>query len=314
MYEYAKIAVPGGINGFLGRNVVELLRERGYKKVVPYSSKEYDFRNEGDTKRFYQNGNFDVVINCASKVAGIEGNMRAPGDFFWDNMLICGNLIRYAVTYSVPKFIQVGTTCSYEANCPIPTPETELFQGLPDASNRCYGVSRLAILFMMEGFLQQGAKCVFNYLIPSNMLGRYDHFNPWYSHVGAALINRMHHAKKNNDPKVTVWGTGKATRDLVNPRDVAEGILLALENLDVLIPINLGSGIETSITGLANIVKSIVEYEGELEFDPTKAEGQMRRCLDITRAKEFLNWTPKISLIDSVQQAYDWFLEEKKWV
>jgi nucleoside-diphosphate-sugar epimerase len=299
-----------GGTGFLGKNLAERLKSKGYRRVIDWiGSKHYDLTYTNDVSRFFKEQNPDIVINCAGHVGGIQANMAAPGDFFWKNMLICGNVINESYKYGhLSKLIQVGTTCSYAGDVKVPTREDYLGAGLPEASNRPYGISKLAIYYMLQGYREQyGLNGI--YIIPTNMIGKYDTMDESRSHVAAALIKRMYRAKRNIYPSVTIWSDGTPTRDFVDAGDVADGIITAMETYDGADAINLGSGKEVSIRELAYYIKEVVGYEGELEFDASKPGGQRRRCLDISRAKSILGWEPKTNIIESLTNCYNYYRE-----
>jgi GDP-L-fucose synthase len=296
--------------GFLGKNLRDELLENGYNNVTGFTSKDYDFRCSDHTYDFYSQQNPDVVFALASVVGGIQANRARPGDFFWENALIGGNLIDGAAKYTkVKKFVQVGTCCSYGDQCPIPFSENSLFTEWPNWSNRSYGVIKLALLQMLDSYKEQyGLRA--NYLIPVNMLGKYDSFDPNKSHFVPAIIKKVADAKRDEIDHISVWGNGNGSRELVDARDVSRALRLAMENLDDLTPINLGTGKEYLIKDTVAKICEVMEFDGYIKWDTSMPVGQLRRCVDISRAKALLNWEPQISLEESIRKSVEDYVKQ----
>jgi len=299
------IIITGG-NGFLGRILVKKLGDRDV--FVP-RSKNYDLRYKEDTERlFHDAGQVDIVFHLAATVGGIGANRNHPGKFFYDNMLMSLNVIHQAMVHKVRKVIFVGTTCSYPKFAPVPFSEHSLFDGFPEETNAPYGIAKRAALVMLKAYeAEYGLK--FNYLIPTNLYGPGDNFDDSTSHVIPALIKKCLEAKKRGDKKVTVWGTGKPTRDFVYVEDVADALILAMDNYHRSEPLNLGSGEETAINSLVYFIQQATGFDGQIEYDVTKPDGQPRRCLNTKEARMVLGWTATTGLRDGLQKTVEWYLK-----
>lgn len=296
-----KILVTGG-TGFLGKHVVNNLL---YKRLVPrenlriVGSKDYDLREKVASEHAVEGIN--VVIHLAAKVGGIGANQKYPGTFFYDNLMMGVNLMEAARLSKVKKFVSVGTICSYPKFTPVPFKEDDLWNGYPEETNAPYGLAKKMLLVQAQAYRQQ-----YNFnaisLLPVNMYGPGDNYNDESSHVIPALIKKFSTAKKMKQHTVEVWGSGKATREFLYVADGAEAIVSATEKYDGGEPVNIGSSYEVSIKDLVEIIRNIMGYEGEVIWDLSKPDGQPRRKLDTTRAKQLFGFTAKTSFEEGLKQ------------
>ena len=305
-WENKEILVTGG-SGFLGSFVVEKLIQKGVSKEnirIPRSS-SCDLRVYENCQRAVKN--IDVVIHLAASLGGIEYNRNYPGTLFYDNSIMGIQLMEAARLESVEKFVVIGSVCSYPKNVPIPTKEEHLWMGYPEESNAAYGLSKKMLLVQSQAYRQEFD---FNsiFLLLANLYGPRDDFDQKKSHVIPALIRKMLEAGEN-DEKVVLWGTGKATRDFLYVEDAAEAILLATELYDDSEPLNIASGSEISIRDLASIIQSLTQYTDEIVWDTSKPDGQPRRLFDFTRAKSEIGFTTKMSLEEGLRMTVGWYLE-----
>lgn len=299
------IVVTGG-NGFLGRFVLNKLRSQ-YNNVVTFGRKEYDLVDNDNVKKMYETYRPSAVVHLAAEVGGIGANMANPGRFFYSNMAMGLNLVENARIYNVDKFVFVSTVCSYPKFTAAPFKESDIWNGYPEETNAPYGIAKKSIMVMLQGYrAQYGLKsCV---LVPTNLYGPYDNFNPDSSHVIPALIKKCVDAKKDNAPYIECWGDGSATREFLYVEDAAEGILRGLKYDGEPDPINLGSGYEISIKDLIEKIKDIVGYPGEIRWDNSKPNGQPRRYLDTNRAKQLLAWEAKTDFDRGLYNTVNFYL------
>jgi nucleoside-diphosphate-sugar epimerase len=246
------------------------------------------------------------VIHLAANVGGIGANMKTPGQFFYDNAVMGIELMEQARVFGVNKYIQVGTTCCYPKLTSIPFKEEDIWNGYPEETNAGYGIAKRVLLTQAEIYNKQYGMNIVS-VIPTNLYGPGDNFNPESSHVIPALIRKM---VENPRGTVDVWGTGRATRDLLYAKDAAEGIVLAMEKYDSAQPVNLGSGDEISVQSIVQALISLTEFNGCINWDSTKPDGQPRRCMDITRAATF-GWAPKTPLVQGLRQTIKWYKENR---
>jgi GDP-L-fucose synthase len=299
------ILLTGGA-GFLGTHVHEALLDKGVpeEKIFIPRSKEHDLR-ERDVCREVVKGK-SLVIHLAGNIGGIGYNKDHMAEMFYDNLIMGTELMEAARLEGIKKMVNVGTICSYPKNPPIPFNENDLWRGYPEPITGPYGLVKKMLL--VQGTVYK-TQYDFNsvFILPTNLYGPHDHS----THVIAMLIEKFVKAKKEGLPTVTVWGTGKATRDFLYARDAADGILQAAEKYDKTDPINLGSGVETSIRQIIEMIAELTEFEGEIVWDKTKPEGQPRRVLDITRAQENLGFNPTTPLEDGLKKTIDSYLAEQ---
>jgi GDP-L-fucose synthase len=304
-----RVVVTGGA-GFLGSFVVEKLRARGCQNVTVPRSKEYDLRDREAIVRLYQQANPHVVIHLAAVVGGIGANRANPGKFFYDNSIIGIQLMEYARQFSIGKFIAVGTVCSYPKFTPVPFKEDELWNGYPEETNAPYGLAKKMLLVQAQAYrAQYGFNAI--YLLPVNLYGPRDNFDLETSHVIPALIRRCIEAKEAGRKEIALWGDGSPTREFLYVEDAAEGILLAAERYNGAEPVNLGTGEEIAIRNLARMIAGEAGFNGDIIWDATKPNGQPRRCLDVSRAKEFFGFQATHRLRDGIPKTAAWFLANR---
>ena len=300
-----RIAVTGG-GGFLGRVVVERLRERGCRDVYVVRKRDYDLVKGEDVARLYAEARPEVVIHLAAVVGGIGANRENPGRYFYENIMMGVQLIEGARLNGVEKFIQVGTICAYPKFTPVPFKEDNLWNGYPEETNAPYGIAKKALLVQCQAYRDQyGMNAI--YLLPVNLYGRGDNFDPNTSHVIPALIKKFVDASERGEPEVEVWGTGAATREFLYVDDAADGIVLAAEKYDGREPVNLGSGLEISIKDLAELIARETGYTGRLVWDASKPDGQPRRALDVTRAEELFGFRARVDFVEGLRRTIEWY-------
>ena len=300
-----RIAVTGG-GGFLGRVVVAKLRGRGCQDVFVVRKRDYDLVRGADVERLYADARPEVVIHLAAVVGGIGANRENPGRYFYENLMMGAQLIEAARLNGVEKFVQVGTICAYPKFTPVPFKEDDLWNGYPEETNAPYGIAKKALLVQCQAYRDQYG---FNgiYLLPVNLYGPEDNFDPNTSHVIPALIKKFVDAEGAGEAAVEVWGTGAATREFLYVEDAAEGIVLAAEKYDGREPVNLGSGMEISIRELAELIKRETGYKGELVWDASKPDGQPRRALDVKRAEELFGFRARVDFVEGLRRTVDWY-------
>ncbi len=304
-----RVVVTGGA-GFLGSYVVEKLRGRGCPNIFVPRSQKYDLRDRDAIIRLYGDANPQVVIHLAAVVGGIGANRANPGRFFYDNAIMGIQLMEYARQFGVEKFVEVGTVCAYPKFAPVPFKESDLWNGYPEETNAPYGLAKKMMLVQAQAYRQQYD---FNaiYLLPVNLYGPGDNFDLHTSHVIPALIRKLIEAKGEGRDEVVLWGDGSPTREFLYVEDAAEGILLATERYSGAEPINLGSGEEISIKELAQMIAQEVGYTGRFMWDTTQPNGQPRRCLDVTSAKEFFGFQASHPLRAGVKKTVTWLLSHR---
>jgi GDP-L-fucose synthase len=300
-----RIAVTGG-GGFLGRVVVDKLRGRGCEEVSVVRKRDYDLVKGEDVARLYADARPEVVIHLAAVVGGIGANRENPGLYFYENIMMGVQLIEGARLSGVEKFVQVGTICAYPKFTPVPFKEDDLWDGYPEETNAPYGVAKKALLVQCQAYRDQYG---FNgvYLLPVNLYGPGDNFDPNTSHVIPALIKKFVDAAARGEPEVEVWGTGAATREFLYVDDAAEGIVLAAERYDGREPVNLGSGMEISIRELAELIATETGYAGRLVWDSSKPDGQPRRALDVSRAEGLFGFRARVDFVEGLRRTIEWY-------
>ena len=303
-----KILVTGG-NGFLGKNVVRNLENLGISDIIIQSSSDCDLRNMGNCKKAVDG--IDVVFHLAAHVGGIGLNREKPGELFFDNLMMGTQLLHESKMANVKKFIALGTVCSYPKFTQIPFSEDDIWNGYPEETNAPYGLAKKMLLVQSKAYREQ-----YDFhsivVIPTNLYGPDDNFDPSSSHVIPALILKISNAKKNNLDQIEVWGDGSPTRDFLFVDDAAKGIVQAAEKYDEIPPLNLGSSEEISIKKLVSLISNILDYNGKIFWDKLKPNGQPRRCVSYIRAKEKIGFEPKTRLSDGLKQTIDWFLNRQK--
>src|SRR5918993_3393029 len=303
--EGKRVCVTGG-GGFLGRVVVSRLRERGCGDVEVVRRRDYDLVRGADVERLYRELRPDVVVHLAAVVGGIGANRENPGLYFYENLMMGVQLIEGARLHGVEKFVQVGTICAYPKFTPVPFREDDLWNGYPEETNAPYGIAKKALLVQCQAYRDQYG---FNgiYLLPVNLYGPNDNFNPNTSHVIPALIKKFVDAAERGEPSVEVWGTGAATREFLYVDDAAEGIVLAAEKYGGREPVNLGSGMEISIRELAELIAQETGYRGRLVWDSSKPDGQPRRALDVSRAEGLFGFRARVDFVEGLRRTIEWY-------
>ena len=304
-WQNQRVLVTGG-GGFLGGRVVERLRSSGCRDVLAPRSSEYDLRNGGDIERLYDVVRPTMVVHLAAVVGGIGANRERPAEFFYDNLLMGVQLLDRAWRAGIPKFVAIGTVCAYPKLAPVPFSEDDLWNGYPEETNAAYGLAKKMLLVQSQAYRQQyGYNSIF--LLPVNLYGPGDNFDPRSSHVIPALIRKCVDAVDGGDQRIEVWGDGTPTREFLYVDDAAEGILLAAERYDSSDPVNLGSGHEISITDLVHQIATEVGFTGQIVFDPSKPNGQPRRQLDVRRAAERFGFRARTPFDEGLKKTVDWY-------
>jgi dTDP-glucose 4,6-dehydratase/GDP-L-fucose synthase len=300
------VMVTGG-SGFLGSHLVEELESRSesVELFVPRSA-EYDLREKPDIQRAFEDSNADVVIHLAATVGGIGANRKNPGRYFYDNAIMGIELIEQARQFSVEKFVILGTICSYPEETDVPFSEEDLYDGYPEETNAPYGIAKKALLTQSRAYRKQYD---FNsiYLMPVNLYGPRDDFDLETSHVIPAIIRKCVEARERGEDSITAWGTGEPTREFLYVKDAADGVLTAAERYDGTDPVNLGSGMEISIRELVELIAELTGFNGKIKWDTSKPDGQPRRRLDISRAKEYFGWEAQIGLEKGLVRTIEWY-------
>ncbi len=301
------VAFTGGA-GFLGRHLCTELTRRGVPddRIFIPRRKEFDLTDSAAVRRMFEAARPDVVIHLAAEVGGIGANRENPGRFFYANMAMGLNLIEQARLGGVTKFVMVGTVCAYPKHTPVPFKEDELWNGYPEETNAPYGIAKKSLLVMLQAYRQQYG---FNgiYLLPVNLYGPGDNFDLETSHVIPAMIRKFVEGQERQEPQVTLWGTGAASREFLFVEDCARAIVLAAERYDEGEPVNVGCGQEITIADLAETIRSIVGYSGRIAWDGTKPDGQPRRRLDTTRAKRRFGFEATTKLEDGLRRTVEWY-------
>ncbi|MCL1463714.1 GDP-L-fucose synthase family protein [Argonema galeatum] len=300
-----RILVTGGA-GFLGRQVIRELCEAGAdeQKITVVRSREYDLRSMEACQKVVQQQ--DVIVHLAAHVGGIGLNREKPGELFYDNLMMGVQLIHAAYQAGVEKFVCVGTICAYPKFTPVPFKEDDLWNGYPEETNAPYGVAKKALLVQLQSYRQQYG---FNgvYLLPVNLYGPDDNFDPRSSHVIPALIRKVHEAQQRGDKQLPVWGDGSPSREFLYVDDAARGIAMATVSYDESDPVNLGTNYEITIRDLVELICELMGFEGEIVWETDQPNGQPRRCLDTERAKEKFGFTAQIEFKQGLKNTIDWY-------
>lgn len=302
-----RITITGG-KGFLGNHLVRKLREaRGCRDVFIADLPEYDLRLIKDIKRMFDKQKPDIVIHLAAVVGGIGANKENPGKFFYDNAIMGIQLLHEAYLRRIEKFVALGTICCYPKFTPIPFKEENLWNGYPEETNAPYGLAKKMLLVQSQAYRQQyGFNSIF--LMPVNLYGPGDNFDPKSSHVIPALIKKCIDAKENADDQIVVWGTGKASREFLYVEDAAEAIVLATERYNKSEPVNIGAGFEITIKKLVKLITKLAGYKGIIVWDTSKPDGQPRRMLDTTRAEKEFGFKARMTFEEGLKRTIDWYV------
>ncbi|NLF29444.1 MAG: GDP-L-fucose synthase [Planctomycetes bacterium] len=305
-----RIVITGGA-GFLGRRLQACLLQRGVPPanlLVP-TIDQYDLTREADVERMVETMDPTVVIHLAAEVGGIGANRASPGRFFYANMAMGLHLIEHARRHGVAKFVQIGTICAYPKDTPVPFREEDLWNGYPEPTNAPYGIAKKALGVMLAAYRDQyDLNGIF--LLPVNLYGPGDNFDPATSHVIPALIRKFCRAVDTGAETVEVWGTGRASREFLYVDDAARGIALATERYDGADPVNLGAGFEITIADLAEKIKAMTGFTGQLVWDTAQPDGQPRRCLDTTRAAERFGFRAEVDFDEGLRRTIAWWQSE----
>lgn len=301
----SSVLVTGGA-GFLGRVVCRKLEERGARRIHVPRRADCDLTRAEDVAKLYREVQPDIVLHLAAEVGGIGANRANPGRYFYANMAMGLHLIEQARELDLRKFVQVGTICAYPKFTPVPFREEELWSGYPEETNAPYGVAKKALLVMLQSYREQyGFPGI--YLLPVNLYGPGDNFDLESSHVIPGLIRKFVAARRQGDAEVEIWGTGQVSREFLYVEDCAEGILRAAEKYESPEPVNLGTGREISIRDLAELIRDMSGFTGDLRWDSSRPDGQPRRCLDTTRARQAFGFVAGTSLEDGLRETIQWW-------
>ena len=302
-----RILITGGA-GFLGGNLVDALRRLGCKHLLVFRSSEYDLRNPAETARLFNDTRPQVVIHLAAVVGGIGANRASPGRFFYDNLMMGVEVIEQARLHKVEKVVAIGTVCAYPKFTPVPFREEDLWNGYPEETNAPYGIAKKMLLVQAQAYRQQyGLNSI--YLLPVNLYGPGDSFDPEKSHVIPALIKKCFDAIHSGADHIDVWGTGAASREFLYVEDCARAIVLATQHYDKPEPINLGAGREISIRELVELIGELSGFRGEIRWDPNKPDGQPRRCLDVSKAEREFGFRAQTDFRAGLRKTIEWYRE-----
>jgi GDP-L-fucose synthase len=308
-FENKTVVVTGGA-GFLGHYVINSLKQRNCKSIYIPTIEEYDLRKPEDINRLYETAKPDVLIHLAAVVGGIGANRENPGKFFYDNAIMGIQLIEQARVFGLEKFVCIGTICAYPKFTPVPFKEDDLWNGYPEETNAPYGLAKKMLLVQLQAYREQyGMNGIF--LLPVNLYGPGDNFNPNSSHVIPALIKKCVDAEREGRDSVEVWGTGNASREFIYAEDAAEGIVLATEKYDKPEPVNIGAGFEIKIKDLVDLIVKLTGFKGKVVWDATQPDGQPRRMLDTSRAEKEFGFKAQVSFEEGLKRTIAWYISKR---
>ena len=304
-----RITITGG-KGFLGKHLIRKFQERDFRNIAIADLPDYNLVGPEDVKKLYDETRPDIVVHLAAKVGGIGFNQENPASLFYDNLMMGVQLIHEGYLRRIEKFVAIGTICAYPKFTPVPFKEENLWNGYPEETNAPYGLAKKMMLVQSQAYRQQyGFNSIF--LLPVNLYGPGDNFDPRSSHVIPALIKKCADAIENHEEEITVWGTGQATREFFFVEDAAEAIVLATESYNKSEPVNIGPGFEISIKDLVALIAELTDFKGKITWDPTKPDGQPRRMLDTTRAFQEFGFKAKTGFREGLKKTIDWYRADR---
>ncbi len=295
-----------GANGMVGSAIIRKLADEGIEALAT-TRQDVDVLDVAQVEAFYKKHSPDIVVLAAAKVGGIHANNTYPVDFIAENLQAQQNIINNAYRHSVEKLLFLGSSCIYPKECPQPIKEEYLLSGPLEPTNEPYAIAKIAGIKLCQAYNRQYG-CNFISAMPTNLYGQNDNFHPENSHVPAALLQRFHQAKKNNDDKITVWGTGRPCREFMHVDDLADACIFLLRHYSDDAHINVGTGQDISIADFAHLIKDIVGFEGDIEFDTSRPDGTMLKKMDVSKLAA-LGWSSKIGLNDGLKTYYKWYLD-----
>ncbi len=308
-FENRRIVVTGGA-GFLGGYITEKLQKRGCKSILVPKIEDYDLVNINDINRMYNDMKPDIVIHLAAVVGGIGANREHPGEFFYQNLMMGVQLIEQGRLRNIEKFVAIGTVCAYPKFTPVPFKEEDIWNGYPEETNAPYGLAKKMLLVQSQSYrAEYGFNSIF--LLPVNLYGPGDNFDPARSHVIPALIKKCIDSIDSGADHIQCWGTGSASREFIYVADAAEGILLATEHYNGPEPVNIGAGFEITIKELLEKIVELTGFTGEIRWDSSKPDGQPRRRLDVSKAKKYFGFEAKTSFDEGLKNTIDWYRKHK---
>ncbi len=309
-FKNKRIVVTGGA-GFLGSYIIEGLKGHGCKNVLVPKRENYDLVKMDDINRMYEDMMPDIVIHLAAVVGGIGANRAHPGEFFYKNLMMGVQLIEQGRLRNIEKFVAIGTVCAYPKFTPVPFKEKDIWDGYPEETNAPYGLAKKMQLVQSQSYrAEYGFNSIFMLLV--NLYGPSDNFNPDSSHVIPALIKKCVDAIDSGADHIDCWGTGNVSREFIYAADAAEGILLATEHYNSSEPVNIGAGFEITIKGLTEKIVKLTGFTGEIRWDSSKPDGQPRRCLDVSRAKEYFGFEAKTDFDEGLRATIEWYVANRK--
>jgi GDP-L-fucose synthase len=305
-----RILVTGG-SGFLGSYLVKKLESRSPAEIFVPRRAKYDLVENANVPRLYEDSRPDIVIHAAAQVGGIGANRKNPATFFYNNLMMGTQLMEYGRQYGVEKFVALGTICAYPKFTPVPFKEDDLWNGYPEETNAPYGLAKKMLLVQAQAYRQQfGFNAI--YLLPVNLYGPGDNFDPETSHAIPAIIKKCVDAVRNRHSEVVLWGTGTSTREFLHADDAAEGIILATEGYNDSAPVNIGAGAEIRIKDLAELIARLTEFNGKIVWDATKPDGQPRRMLDVSRAERAFGFRARVPFEQGLRETIEWYASRSK--
>jgi len=309
-WENKRVLVTGGA-GFLGSHLVEKLRKRGCQNVFVPRNRDYNLVEIEAVKRVYQDSRPDIVIHLAARVGGIGANRAHPGKFFYDNLMMGVQMMEIGRQCDIEKFVVLGTVCAYPKYTPVPFKEENLWNGYPEETNAPYGLAKKMFLVQAQAYRKQyGFNAI--YLLPVNLYGPGDDFNPRGSHVIPALIKKCVDAIDNGDDHIVAWGTGQASREFLYVEDAADAILLATERYNKPDPVNIGTGFEITIKHLVELITKLTGFKGKVVWDTSKPDGQPRRCLDTSKAEKEFGFKAKMDFEEGLKRTIKSYIQARQ--